>query len=81
MDYYEIDHIDQRVDDMPDYDIYEPTSAEIWATCAWPSLQQILKYSLPFIFWNIAFRITTQTCKYIQICMNVAMKITKLVIK
>lgn len=54
--------MDQSIDDMHDYDIYEPTTAEIWATCAWPSLQQILKYCLPFVFWNIAFRITTQTC-------------------
>lgn len=58
-----MDHVDQRLDDMHDYDFYEPTTAEILATCAGPSLQQILQYSLPFIFWNIAFRITTQTCK------------------
>lgn len=62
-----MDHVDQRLDDMHDYDFYEPTTAEIWTTCAWPSLQQILQYSLPFIFWNIAFRITTQTCKF-SIC-------------
>ncbi|XP_031630279.1 protein-serine O-palmitoleoyltransferase porcupine [Contarinia nasturtii] len=61
MDYYEVDHVDQRIDNIPDYEMYEPSTAEVWATCAWPSIEQILKYCLPFIFWNIAFRITTQT--------------------
>lgn len=63
MDYYEVDHLDERIDDIDDYELYEPTIAEMWATCAWPSLQQIFRYTLPFIFWNIAFRFTTQTCK------------------
>lgn len=58
MDYYDID---QSFDDIPDYDVYEPSAAEIWTTCAWPSMQQIFSYAVPFIFWNIIFRITTQT--------------------
>lgn len=60
MDYYDMD---QPFDDIPDYDIYEPSASEIWSTCAWPSIQQICNYSLPFIFWNIAFRITSQASK------------------
>lgn len=60
MDYYELDTYE-----MPDYDMYEPTTAEIWTTCGWASLQQILTYyCVPFVFWNIAFRVTTQTCNY-----------------
>lgn len=55
--------MDQPFDDLPDYDIYEPSASEIWSTCAWPSIQQIGSYSLPFVFWNIAFRITSQASK------------------
>lgn len=58
MDYYDLDQ--PFDDDIPDYDIYEPTSAEIWTSCTWPSIQQIYKYFLPFVFWNISFRIVTQ---------------------
>lgn len=62
MDYYEMD---QGIVAMHDYDMYEPSAAEIWATCGWSSLQQILiYYCLPFVFWNIIFRITTQTCNF-----------------
>lgn len=64
MDYYEMEPADHTVDNVEDYGSYEPTTGEIWATCAWPTLKQIFDYSLPFIFWNIAFRITTQTCEY-----------------
>lgn len=62
MDYYDMD---QPYDDIPDYDIYEPTATEIWTTCAWPSIQHIFKYFLPFLFWNVAFRITSQASKWI----------------
>lgn len=61
MDYYDLDQ--PFDDDIPDYDIYEPTSAEIWTSCTWPSIQQIYKYFLPFVFWNISFRIITQASK------------------
>lgn len=60
MDYYEID---QRFDEIPDYEIYEPSGDEIWTTCAWPSLQQIFKYSIPFFVCILSFRITSQTCE------------------
>lgn len=62
MDYYEID---QKFDEIPDYDMYEPSGAEFWTTCVWPSLQQIFNYTIPFFFWILTFRITTQTCKLI----------------
>lgn len=60
MDYYEID---QKFDEISDYEIYEPSGAEIWATCVWPSLQQIFNYTIPFFICILTFRITTQTCK------------------
>lgn len=58
MDYYEVE---PSFDEIPDYEIYEPSGAEMWAACVWPSLQQILSYSLPFVCWISAFRITSQT--------------------
>lgn len=62
MDYEELD---PNAIALQEYDMYEPTTAEIWATCGWSSLHQILTYyCLPFVFWNIAFRITTQTCNF-----------------
>lgn len=61
MDYYDMD---QSFDDLPDYDIYEPTSAEIWTSCTLPSIQQSFKYFLPFVFWNISFRIITQASEW-----------------
>lgn len=69
MDYYDVD---QPFDDTPDYDMYEPTSAEIWTTCTWPSIQQIYKYFLPFVFWNISFRIITQASMFSFISFSVA---------
>lgn len=63
MDYYDLDYAEHEVHDIPDYEMYMPTVVEIWTACVSPSLEQIFKYSLPFIFWITVFRITSQNCK------------------
>lgn len=60
---YEIDY---RDDDAQYYESLEPTHHEIFHSCIWPTITQITKYMVKFVFWNIVFRLTTQTCKFIS---------------
>lgn len=61
MDYYDMESQQKFDDDAHYFDMEVPSVWEVWDSCMYPSIVQILQYLSTYIIWNIAFRATSQT--------------------